>query len=466
MYPRTKAASSLLSVARAARVVVPCSTSFAALPLRRILAPVCTDREYERKATSNHHVRFVCAATGSNFSAAPAKPDICNAPVSINVHSGNCVVPVQRIGQPWAQSGPLTAAWHASHAATIDAQQQHASHVNRVGGLHTTAAAPAVAERVDTARYVDPVMHTMASRSPKSSEERSETRLQDIQEVAAVYDEMRDALRQEMSTDGESEFRGAMEPRFLETCGGRLAYHSVEASKSAAQTPGVIFCGGLMSNMNGKKATLLEVHARQQGHPFVRFDYRGHGASDGNFEDTVLGDWYEDTLEIIDHVAQPGCQHVLVGSSIGAWIALKAAASRRESIQGVVLLAPAVDITEVWWDAMSPDQRANANQSGFVPLQNSTPAGARVRVGFFDEASDHCILDVAQRDQQVRCPVRIFHGTNDDVVPPFIAGEIASWLESKDVKVSLVEGGDHRLSRPQDLRSLMLAVEELLKHGK
>jgi len=218
----------------------------------------------------------------------------------------------------------------------------------------------------------------------------------------------------------------------------------------------------MMSNMNGTKATFLEMHARRRGHPFVRFDYRGHGASDGEFEDTTLGDWYEDTVAIIDHVSLQGGQHVLVGSSIGAWIALKAAASRREAIKGVVLLAPAVDVTEVWWDAMSPDEQRAARASGFVPLNNSTEAGARLRTEFFDEALDHCILDVAQRDQQVRCPVRIFQGTKDDIVPGFVAQEVFNWLESKDVQLTTVNGGDHRLSRPEDLRSLMGAAEELL----
>lgn len=401
-------------------------------------------------------------ATGSS----PLAP-MCSRALSIDAHHAQHAASAKKPRNFVKNTANVSAAWHASHSATTGILTHHDQGNSRVSSMHTSAVAAAVAERAEATAFTNELPENLANGHMERDTNGHHQRLQLVQEAVAVYDEMRDALRQTTTTNNQAALRSIMEPEFLETSKGRLAYQRVHSKDLAGEkpSPGVIFCGGMLSSMNGRKATTLEMHARQRGHPFIRFDYSGHGSSDGVFEDTMLGDWYEDTLEIIDRVASPACQHVLVGSSIGAWIALKAAASRRESVQGVVLLAPAVDITEVWWDGLSPDDRADAKRSGLVPLKNDMPEQRHVRLSFFEEASDHCILDVAQRDQQVRCPVRIFHGTNDDVVPPAMAGEIASWLESKDVKVSLVKGGDHRLSRPEDLQAMMLAVEELLAYN-
>lgn len=228
------------------------------------------------------------------------------------------------------------------------------------------------------------------------------------------------------------------------------------------QVPGVIFLGGFRSDMTGTKAVALEDWARRTGHGCIRFDYQGHGRSSGRWEDGTVGTWLEDALAVLDRVAE-GPQ-VLVGSSMGGWIAHLAAIARPERVVGLACVAPAADFTErLIRQRLSPEQQAALERDGFFVQPSAyDPAGYRITRALLDEGRRHLLLG---RPIPVRCPVRLLHGQRDADVPWQVSLDLARDLESGDVRVVLVKDGDHRLSRPQDIDLLCRTVGELTGTG-
>lgn len=241
---------------------------------------------------------------------------------------------------------------------------------------------------------------------------------------------------------------------FLGRDGVSIAYH-----RTPGKSPGVVFLGGFMSDMSGSKATTIETFCRDRGQAFLRFDYRGHGASAGRFEDGTIGLWAGDALAAFDRLTE-GPQ-VLVGSSMGGWIALLAALARRERIAGLVGIAAAPDFTEdLLWAVLPPEQRAALARDGImhVPSQYSEHPYS-ITLKLIEDGRQHLVL----RDPiDLTCPVRLLHGMQDPDVPWQRSLLIADKLAGSDVRVHLIKDGDHRLSRQQDLRLLCRVVEELL----
>jgi len=235
--------------------------------------------------------------------------------------------------------------------------------------------------------------------------------------------------------------------------GSYIAYHA-----SPGKNPGVVFLGGFMSDMTGTKATALEAHCRATGRAFVRFDYLGHGASSGKFEDGTIGRWRDDALAVLDRVTD-GPQ-ILVGSSMGGWIALLAALARPERVVGLVGLAAAPDFTrDLMWPSFTPEERDALARDGFI--RQPTEYGDEPYVitrKLLDEAERHLLLD---RPVGITCPVRLIHGTADPDVPWDVSRRLLERLQSQDVTLTLVKDGDHRLSGPADLARLFAAVDEL-----
>lgn len=235
--------------------------------------------------------------------------------------------------------------------------------------------------------------------------------------------------------------------------GTHIAYHQTPGA-----TPGVIFLGGFMSDMTGTKATALEAHCRATGRAFVRFDYLGHGASAGKFEEGTIGRWRDDALAILDQVAE-GPQ-ILVGSSMGGWIALLVALARPARVAGLVGVAAAPDFTrDLMWPSFTPDERAALERDGFI--RQPTEYGDEPYVitrKLLDEAQDHLLLD---GPVAVTCPVRLIHGTADPDVPYDVSRRLLERLTAQDVTLTLVKDGDHRMSSPADLARLCAAVDEL-----
>lgn len=241
-----------------------------------------------------------------------------------------------------------------------------------------------------------------------------------------------------------------------------LAYYRTAGGKARngapAAQPGLIFLGGFMSDMSGTKALALEAYARRRGRNFLRFDYRGHGQSSGRFEEATIGDWLGDALAVLDQASE-GPQ-ILIGSSMGGWIALLAARARPERVAGLVGIAPAPDFTEdLIWGRATPEQRAALESVGYVDSPSEyREAPYRITQRLIEEGRNHLLLNAPI---PITCPVRLIHGMADADVPWQTSLRLAEALESADVEVTLVKSAAHRLSEPEDLARLEHAIEEL-----
>lgn len=241
--------------------------------------------------------------------------------------------------------------------------------------------------------------------------------------------------------------------KFLNRGDCRLAYDAI-----GGQSPGVLFCGGFMSDMSGSKASALAAHCAAHDRAFVRFDYSGHGASDGRFIDGSIGRWRDDALAALDELTA-GPQ-VIVGSSMGGWIALLLALARPERVQGLVLLAPAPDFTHaIWEDELTAAERDRLLRDGYVerPSEYSTEPYLITR-RLIEDGRHHLLLG---QPIDIDCPVRILHGMRDSDVAWQRSITLMERLQGDDVCLTLLKSGDHRLSNADDLSRLCAVVEHL-----
>ena len=188
--------------------------------------------------------------------------------------------------------------------------------------------------------------------------------------------------------------------------GATIAYHALPG-----KGPGVVFLTGFMSDMTGSKALALEAHCRATGRAFVRFDYLGHGASSGRFEEGTIGRWADDAVTVLDRLTE-GPQ-VLVGSSMGGWIMLLAALQRKVRVAGLLGLAPAPDFTEdLLWARFTPEQQDTLMREGALSVPNcysDTPY--TIARALVEEGRNHLLLGDTI---DLRCPVRLIHGQRDE----------------------------------------------------
>lgn len=224
------------------------------------------------------------------------------------------------------------------------------------------------------------------------------------------------------------------------------------------RSPTVVFLPGFRSDMNGDKATALAAFCAERGQACLRFDYSGHGTSGGRFEDGTIGRWADDALAVIDRRSKGPL--LLVGSSMGGWIALLVAPARKERVAGLVGIAAAPDFTEVlMWETMTFEQRRTLMDEGALHIPSQYGEPYPITRGLIEDGRKHLLLEAPIA---LDCPVRLLHGQCDPDVPWEMALRIAEQLTSEDVQVTLVKDGDHRLSRPQDLALLMRTVGALL----
>ena len=248
-----------------------------------------------------------------------------------------------------------------------------------------------------------------------------------------------------------------MEPSFHDTDSGRrIAYH-----RFSGRRPGVVFLGGLRSDMTGTKALALEANARRAGREFLRFDYSGHGASEGRFEDGCIGDWAEDAAAAIGALTEGPV--VLVGSSMGGWISLLLARRMPERLAGLVTIAAAPDFTEDgMWAEWSPAQRLECMEEGQLALPSEYGEPMVITRRMIEDGRAHLVL----RDPlRVEVPVRMLQGTADADVPVSVALRLLEHLEGPDVRLDLVKGADHRFSDDRCLSLLWRTVAEVLEHA-
>ena len=222
-------------------------------------------------------------------------------------------------------------------------------------------------------------------------------------------------------------------------------------------TATVVFLPGFMSDMTGDKALAVEAWCEAHGPACLRLDYSGHGASGGRFEDGNIGRWTEDALFLIDHCA-PG-PLILVGSSMGGWIALNVAVRRPERVRALVGIAAAPDFTEtLMWPAFTAQQRAALLRDGELRIPSEYGGEQIITRTLIEDGRNHLLLGGPIR---LTCPARLLHGQQDPDVPWQTALRLAERLQSDDVRITLIKDGTHRLSRPQDIALLCDTVAEL-----
>lgn len=243
----------------------------------------------------------------------------------------------------------------------------------------------------------------------------------------------------------------------------RIAYLRRASDTRADARPGLIWLGGFMSDMRSTKASFLDQYAANEGRAYLRFDYSGHGESGGNFEDGTIGTWLEEALAIIR--AESVGSQILVGSSMGGWLALLCArelaqASEAERLAGLVLIAPAVDMTEkLIFKKLSPEARARLQTEGRCLMPSAyAEQPYPITLSLIEEGRRHLMLDATIR---THCPVHILQGMKDEDVPWQHAMILVEHLAGDPVVLSLVKDGDHRLSRPADLALLAQAIETI-----
>jgi pimeloyl-ACP methyl ester carboxylesterase len=227
--------------------------------------------------------------------------------------------------------------------------------------------------------------------------------------------------------------------------------------RRAGQGPGVVFLGGFNSDMTGAKAEALSAWCGEHGRAFLRFDYSGHGASGGRFVDGTIGRWAEDAACVLD--ALTAGPQVLVGSSMGGWIALLLAARLRPGrVAALIGIAPAPDFTTRIEAGLSAEARAAMARDGVWLRPSAYGEPYPIARALLEDGRRHLLLG---GPIPVSVPVRLLHGQCDPDVPWQLSLEIAEKLAGEEVAVTLVKDGDHRLSRPQDLDLLCRTLAAL-----
>jgi pimeloyl-ACP methyl ester carboxylesterase len=254
------------------------------------------------------------------------------------------------------------------------------------------------------------------------------------------------------------------EPAFIEV-GNDVAQRRIAVRARSGSAPGLFWLGGFNSDMKGTKALALDAWAAEQGRACVRFDYSGHGESGGAFIEGTIGRWLEESLAVFEQFCI-GPQ-VVIGSSMGGWMALLLAReiakrdASRASLAGLVLIAPAPDFTEqLMWNGFSPEIQKEILTKGvwLRPSPYGDGAPYPITRALIEEGRNHLLLG---SKIDVGCPVRILQGAQDPDVPWRHAFALAHRLPADDVVLTMIQDGDHRLSRPQDIARIIAAVAEM-----
>jgi pimeloyl-ACP methyl ester carboxylesterase len=243
-------------------------------------------------------------------------------------------------------------------------------------------------------------------------------------------------------------------PDYFETATGRkIAYR-----QTAGSGPGVVFLGGFKSDMDGTKAVFLESWARDADRAFLRFDYSGHGASSGAFEDGSIGDWADDAQQAI--LSLTDGPQILVGSSMGGWIALLMAKRIPEKIAGLVGIAAAPDFTEdSMWANFTDAHKETIMAKGHLALENDySDEPYIITRKLIEDGRNQLVL---RAPLSLPFPVRLLHGTADTDVDMSVPLRLLDHASGDDIRLTLVKGADHRFSEPENLAMIRRAVHSV-----
>lgn len=253
-------------------------------------------------------------------------------------------------------------------------------------------------------------------------------------------------------------------PEFIDV-GTAQKQRKIAVRHRAGKSPGLVWLGGYRSDMLGTKAQALDEWAEKNGHASCRHDYSGHGESGGEFIEGTISRWLEESLSVFDAKCAEG-SHVLVGSSMGGWVALRMVeelAKRNEShrLKALLLLAPAPDFThELMKPKLNDDQKSQLETRGFMeePSEYSDEPNIFTKA-LFDDGDENRVM---QGMIKTGCPVHILQGMNDPDVPYTHAMKLITHLPNENVTMTLIKDGDHRLSRDEDIALLIRTVETLI----
>lgn len=240
------------------------------------------------------------------------------------------------------------------------------------------------------------------------------------------------------------------DPDIFTTSDGRsLAYHKVNA-QGTEDRPGVVFFGGFKSDMTGSKAVFLQETCEALGLGFLRFDYTGHGASSGKFEEGCIGDWTRDAQDVVSALTD-GPQ-IYIGSSMGGWIALLLARGHPERVAALIGIAAAPDFTEdSMWAAASGAQRRAIMEQGFITIPSEYDHPYVITRRLIVNGRENLIL---RSSLKMAIPVRLIHGTADVDVPQERALQLLSHIDGPDITLTLMRDSDHRMSGARELLML------------
>lgn len=255
------------------------------------------------------------------------------------------------------------------------------------------------------------------------------------------------------TTQAEADW--ALAVQFTDRAGGRrLAFQHQDGRR-----PTVVWLCGFASDMAGTKAEAVAQWAGREGQACLRFDYSGHGRSEGAFEDGTISGWKADVLHMLDTVVAGPT--VLVGSSMGAWLAMLAALARPERTAGLLLIAPATDFTARLMKPGLPAEALEAlkDTGRWVRPSAYDTGGYAITQALLDDGEAHRLLE---GPIPLPCPTRILQGQQDPDVPWRHALDTAAAITRRDVRVTLIKDGDHRLSRSQDIALLLREVAQLV----
>lgn len=248
-------------------------------------------------------------------------------------------------------------------------------------------------------------------------------------------------------------------PLFFTTDSGEKIAYKISPPKGGDTRPTLIWCGGLKSDMEGSKAVHLHEWAQSRGQGFIRFDYFGHGQSSGNFIEGTISQWARNVTRVRDHLTESDV--ILIGSSMGGWAALLSAMKLSPRVSGMVLINPAPDFTEKLTVAnWTEEQLKQLEDNGVVYEPSGYEEPYAYSKALIEDGRANQILDFPI---PITCPIRILQGMDDTVVPWQHSRRIVDMITSQDVTYTLVKGGDHSLSRPQDLKLLQASIENLTK---
>ncbi len=235
--------------------------------------------------------------------------------------------------------------------------------------------------------------------------------------------------------------------------GSRLAFFSFEGTE-----PGIMFFSGYKSDMNGTKACSIELFCKEKNISFTKFDYFGHGESDGKFEDGTISRWLEDSLLIFDNITIG--KQILIGSSMGAWIMFILASLRKSRLAGVIGIASAPDFTKFFIENANSKIRKELKNKG-IYWQDSYYSHQKTPITskFIKDSKNFYILE---KNISLECPVRLVHGLKDMDVSYKRSIDLGENISSNDLSFYFFPEGDHRLSKPEEISALIKIVEEIL----